>query len=250
MAAQANIQGTVRMKAVILKDGSVDHLEAVSGHPLLLPAALDSVKQWRYRPTLQNGEPVEVATTIDLHFRLESDAAPAPASAAAKSAPAPANAQPTAAAASSSTRAPASSTSAATPAKAEPAPAPAKVESAPPANSAASGPPSLYSEESKATLRILAPGLPRDVEMRVLMGDEQIYQRLPAAGEGTRDATTDRRVLPGQRTFRVIMKLSGSSAESSKTARGELKPRGSHILEVEIRGLDDNGLPRFNVKLK
>jgi protein TonB len=46
------------------------NLSVASGHPLLVPAALDAVRQWRYRPTLLNGEPVEVITQIDVNFTL------------------------------------------------------------------------------------------------------------------------------------------------------------------------------------
>ena len=72
LAKQARIQGTVRLQAVIAKDGSVVELQVISGHPLLVQAALDAVRQWRYRPTLLNGEPVEVVTTIDVVFTLSS----------------------------------------------------------------------------------------------------------------------------------------------------------------------------------
>jgi protein TonB len=72
LAKQARIQGTVRLQAVIAKNGSVEELQVLSGHPLLVQAALDAVKQWRYRPTLLNGEPVEVVTTIDVVFTLSS----------------------------------------------------------------------------------------------------------------------------------------------------------------------------------
>ena len=50
--------------------GTVQQLEVISGHPLLVQAALDAVKQWKYRPTTLNGEPVEVDTTIDVIFSL------------------------------------------------------------------------------------------------------------------------------------------------------------------------------------
>jgi protein TonB len=60
----------VRLHAIIGKDGSVQQLEVLTGHPLLVQAALDAVRQWRYRPTLLNGEPVEVDTTIDVIFSL------------------------------------------------------------------------------------------------------------------------------------------------------------------------------------
>jgi len=58
------------LNAIIGKDGTVQNLTVVKGHPLLVQAALDAVKQWRYKPTLLNGEPVEVQTTIDVNFTL------------------------------------------------------------------------------------------------------------------------------------------------------------------------------------
>src|SRR6185437_3727835 len=70
LARQTRISGTVRLHAIIGKDGSVQQLEVLTGHPLLVQAALDAVRQWRYRPTLLNGEPVEVDTTIDVIFSL------------------------------------------------------------------------------------------------------------------------------------------------------------------------------------
>jgi periplasmic protein TonB len=70
LAKQARIQGVVRLQAVISKDGTIQELKAVGGHPLLVPAALDAVKQWVYQPTLLNGEPVEVVTQIDVNFTL------------------------------------------------------------------------------------------------------------------------------------------------------------------------------------
>lgn len=72
LARQARISGTVRLQAVIDKDGSVVQLELVSGHPLLVQNAMDAVRQWRYQPTLLNGEPVQVVTTIDVVFTLAS----------------------------------------------------------------------------------------------------------------------------------------------------------------------------------
>ena len=72
LAKQARIQGTVKLQAIIAKDGSIAQLEVISGHPLLVASALDAVRQWRYRPTLLNGEPVEVVTTIDVVFTLSS----------------------------------------------------------------------------------------------------------------------------------------------------------------------------------
>jgi protein TonB len=70
LARQARIQGTVILEAVINRQGSVDQLRVVSGHPLLVQSAMDAVRQWKYRPTLLNGEPVEVVTTITVNFNL------------------------------------------------------------------------------------------------------------------------------------------------------------------------------------
>src|SRR5277367_4873769 len=72
LARQTRISGTVRLHAIIGKDGSVQSLTLESGHPLLVQSALDAVRQWRYRPTLLNGVPVEVDTTIDVIFSLGS----------------------------------------------------------------------------------------------------------------------------------------------------------------------------------
>jgi protein TonB len=70
LARQTRISGTVRLHAIISKSGSVESLEVISGHPLLVRAAMDAVQQWKYKPTLLNGEPVEVDTTIDVIFSL------------------------------------------------------------------------------------------------------------------------------------------------------------------------------------
>jgi len=70
LAIQARIQGNVVLHAIIDKDSKVAQLELMSGHPLLVQAALDAVKQWRYRPTLLNGDPVEVDTTITVTFTM------------------------------------------------------------------------------------------------------------------------------------------------------------------------------------
>ncbi|MGH9785109.1 MAG: energy transducer TonB [Terriglobia bacterium] len=70
LARQARVQGAVRLEAVINMDGTIENLRVLSGHPLLIRAALDSVQQWRYQPTLLNGEPVEVVTIIELSFTL------------------------------------------------------------------------------------------------------------------------------------------------------------------------------------
>ncbi|MFI5174028.1 MAG: energy transducer TonB [Terriglobia bacterium] len=65
-----HIQGTVVLEAIISKDGTIQDLQVESGHPLLIPAAIAAVKEWRYRPTLLNGQPVEVITTITVNFKL------------------------------------------------------------------------------------------------------------------------------------------------------------------------------------
>ena len=70
LARQAHIQGEVVLHAIIDKEGRVAQLEVVTGHPLLVKAALDAVRQWLYRPTLLNGEPVEVDTTITVTFLM------------------------------------------------------------------------------------------------------------------------------------------------------------------------------------
>src|SRR5437868_5508071 len=70
LAKQARISGVVHLAAVISKDGTIQDLKVISGHPLLIPSALEAVKQWVYQPTLLNGEPVEVVTQIDVNFTL------------------------------------------------------------------------------------------------------------------------------------------------------------------------------------
>jgi len=70
LAKQARVAGTVRLTAIIGRDGTIRNLQVMSGHPLLTPSALEAVKQWRYQPTLLNDEPVEVITQIDVNFTL------------------------------------------------------------------------------------------------------------------------------------------------------------------------------------
>ena len=70
LAKQARIQGVVRLSAIIGKDGTVLNLTAETGHPLLVPSAMEAVRQWVYRPTLLNGQPVEVVTQIDVNYTL------------------------------------------------------------------------------------------------------------------------------------------------------------------------------------
>jgi periplasmic protein TonB len=70
IARQARISGTVQLIGIIAKDGTIQQLRVVSGNPLLVPAALDAVRQWIYRPTLLNGQAVEVIAPIDVTFTL------------------------------------------------------------------------------------------------------------------------------------------------------------------------------------
>jgi protein TonB len=70
IARTARVSGVVRLSAIIGTEGAIRELKIVSGHPLLVAAAVDAVRQWRYRPTLLNNQPVEVITTIDVHFTL------------------------------------------------------------------------------------------------------------------------------------------------------------------------------------
>ncbi len=70
LAKQARISGTVKLQAVIGKDGTVQNLTVISGHPLLVQGALDAVRNWVYYPTKLNGDPVEVLTEIDINFTL------------------------------------------------------------------------------------------------------------------------------------------------------------------------------------
>jgi periplasmic protein TonB len=70
LARQARIQGPVVLQAEIGKDGSIQNLHLISGHPMLAPAAIEAIKQWKYKPYILNGEPVEVETTITFNFTL------------------------------------------------------------------------------------------------------------------------------------------------------------------------------------
>jgi periplasmic protein TonB len=70
LARQARIQGTVLLAAEISRDGSIENLHLISGHPMLAPAAIEAVKQWKYKPYILNGEPVEVETQITVNFTL------------------------------------------------------------------------------------------------------------------------------------------------------------------------------------
>ena len=70
LAKSARVSGVVHLAAIIAKDGTIQELQYVSGPALLMRAAMDAVHEWRYHPTMLNGEPVEVDTTIDVVFSL------------------------------------------------------------------------------------------------------------------------------------------------------------------------------------
>jgi protein TonB len=70
LAKQARIQGQVVLRAVISRAGSIENLQVLSGHPMLVQSAIDAVKQWRYRPYSLNGEAVEVETQVTVNFVL------------------------------------------------------------------------------------------------------------------------------------------------------------------------------------
>lgn len=66
----AHVQGPVELAAIISKEGRIEHLQLISGHPMLVPAAIDAVSQWRYRPYVLNSEAIEVETRITVNFIL------------------------------------------------------------------------------------------------------------------------------------------------------------------------------------
>jgi protein TonB len=70
IARQVRVQGPVRLRAIIGKGGTIENLVVESGHPMLVAAAIKAVRQWRYRPYLLNGEPVEVEAEITVNFVL------------------------------------------------------------------------------------------------------------------------------------------------------------------------------------
>jgi periplasmic protein TonB len=70
LARAARIQGQVLLQAVISKQGAIENLKVLGGHPMLVPAAIEAVRQWRYRPYILNNEPVEVETQITVNFSL------------------------------------------------------------------------------------------------------------------------------------------------------------------------------------
>ena len=71
LARAARIQGTVVLQAVISKQGTITGLSVISGHPMLATAAVEAVRQWRYKPYVLNNEPVEVETQVTVNFSLE-----------------------------------------------------------------------------------------------------------------------------------------------------------------------------------
>ena len=70
IAKQARIQGVVQLEAIISREGMIQNLRVLDGHPLLAQSAVEAVQQWRYEPTLLNNEPVEVVTLINVIFKL------------------------------------------------------------------------------------------------------------------------------------------------------------------------------------
>ncbi|HEY6253252.1 MAG TPA: energy transducer TonB, partial [Candidatus Angelobacter sp.] len=70
MAKIAHVQGDVVLQALISKQGTIENLRAISGHPILIQAAMEAVRQWRYNPWVLNGESVEVETTITVKFHM------------------------------------------------------------------------------------------------------------------------------------------------------------------------------------
>ena len=70
MPRMQHIQGVVVLSAIIDKEGNVANVQLISGHPLLAPAAIEAVKQWKYKPYLLNGTPVEVETQVQVNFTL------------------------------------------------------------------------------------------------------------------------------------------------------------------------------------
>lgn len=70
LAKSARVSGVVHLAAIISKDGTIQELHSLGGPALLIQAAMDAVKTWVYKPTMLNGEPVQVETTIDVNFTL------------------------------------------------------------------------------------------------------------------------------------------------------------------------------------
>ena len=70
IARVAGVQGAVRLRAIVSRTGTIENLSVISGHAMLVAAAVDAVKHWRYRPYMLNGEPIEVETEITVNFTL------------------------------------------------------------------------------------------------------------------------------------------------------------------------------------
>lgn len=70
LARQVRVQGTVVLRAIISREGAIEKVQVLSGHPMLVQAAIEAVRQWRYRPYVLNGEPVEVETEVTVKFIL------------------------------------------------------------------------------------------------------------------------------------------------------------------------------------
>jgi protein TonB len=70
IAMTAGVQGAVVIKAIISREGTIEHLQVINGSPLLSKAAIDAIVQWRYRPYLLNDQAVEVETEITVNFYL------------------------------------------------------------------------------------------------------------------------------------------------------------------------------------
>jgi periplasmic protein TonB len=67
---EARLMGVVKLSVVLAPDGKVQQIQVDGGHPLLIPAAVEAVRQWEYKPTLLNGKPVEVVTVVEVVFQL------------------------------------------------------------------------------------------------------------------------------------------------------------------------------------
>lgn len=70
LARSARVQGSVVLRAIISRNGTIEDLTVLSGHPLLTGAAIEAVRRWRYRPYMLNGDPVEVETRVTVNFIL------------------------------------------------------------------------------------------------------------------------------------------------------------------------------------
>lgn len=71
LARQMRVQGKVILDVIINKKGKVREIRPASGHPLLVPAAMDAVKQWKYRPIRVNGHKVEAKTQVVVNFEFD-----------------------------------------------------------------------------------------------------------------------------------------------------------------------------------